>query len=944
MNPPPLTSLAALREMFQKEDDNIGQPEVRPSQKIGCSASEGDLWTRGREREGDGEMREDEEGKGDEEMEVRGRADGGRTLESRTTVSSPPLSLARACAQPQPYPYFLHSAFPRYRPGFCSIPARPEAPHLHPAEPQPRARPPSPSPPPSPPHSVPDSDRDSGYHHGGRTGGRPGYSPDSDSKSDEGLDSLRGYGGDFQRNIDSVYRYVNDSQTKADVDHGFGRDSVSNFDSLYVADSENPPPAHTGVLTPGGGNTRNQRCTTPYKNMEAMLTYAHTRTVGVEHADAHSNTLGDSAYVDSSHSQLTHDSPQPGRNRNMTRACKDLPPLPTYYLYHPKNCPLHRGAPPRLSPIGALSPPLRSGAPPPGLEGSRLGSPLFPRSHTLPALAAPLYYPYLYPPIPPRKPPAPLTLNQTPPLPCALSLTSWMGENVRGPVRGLGLSSLCLQEKRALVSSVSVAVEAVLSQFSSSRTLVQKALSGDSSVNPSVGRLALQCLCPALRSLLSDGLKPHQNDLISGRRPNSAWGLVQASTKSGPGTAALHSIQNRVGELTQLRQSKHRFNAFLLGLLNNKLLDFWLSHLQSCSDVLETFYRPTSFMRLSSTSCQPLFEELLLLLQPLGLLTFNLDLLFQHHHLEPANQSPNIPSPPNQDAGFRLSPRGSAANWLGRSYFESLSELDSGSVELEETNVRASSCSMADPLVGGLGELANGGVASVKVPVGVGKTSPQLLWVQEKEIRNIAPPSDGEASLSQQAGQVIQQGWGAVMRWGGRLGQNLTELSPGVTSRPPDHQGQAQQTDPSGSERPREDGVAAVPWSFGRLFGASKDSMTPTPPSRRPSQWLAPGVTVLTRMVSSSSTPTLKRALEPEAKCQIEMESQREGDTEEDTDKPRPLRSVRTLCDHSGTGAELSFQKGEELVILGGVDHDWIRCRQGEKEGLVPIGYTSLIM
>lgn len=56
------------------------------------------------------------------------------------------------------------------------------------------------------------------------------------------------------------------------------------------------------------------------------------------------------------------------------------------------------------------------------------------------------------------------------------------------------------------------------------------------------------------------------------------------------------------------------------------------------------------------------------------------------------------------------------------------------------------------------------------------------------------------------------------------------------------------------------------------------------------------------------------------------------------------LRSVRTLCDHTGTGSELSFCKGEELVVLGGVDQDWIRCRQGDKEGLVPIGYTSLIM
>uniref|UniRef100_A0A8D3DNI2 RUN domain-containing protein n=1 Tax=Scophthalmus maximus TaxID=52904 RepID=A0A8D3DNI2_SCOMX len=77
----------------------------------------------------------------------------------------------------------------------------------------------------------------------------------------------------------------------------------------------------------------------------------------------------------------------------------------------------------------------------------------------------------------------------------------------------------------------SVAVEAILAQFSSSRTVVQKTLSGDSTINPSLGRLVLQCLCPALHNLLTNGLKPHQSDLIAGRRPNSAWGLVQASTK-----------------------------------------------------------------------------------------------------------------------------------------------------------------------------------------------------------------------------------------------------------------------------------------------------------------------------------------------------------------------------------------------------------------------------
>ncbi|GAA6220634.1 RUN and SH3 domain-containing protein 1 isoform X4 [Lates japonicus] len=521
--------------------------------------------------------------------------------------------------------------------------------------------------------------------------------------------------------------------------------------------------------------------------------------------------------------------------------------------------------------------------------------------------------------------------------------TSWMGEDVKFPMRGLGLSSLCLQEKKALVGAVSVAVEAILAQFSSSRTIVQKALSGDSTINPSLGRLVLQCLCPALHSLLTDGLKPHQSDLIAGRRPNSAWGLVQASTRPGPKTQILYNLQVRVGALPQLRQNKHRFNAFLLGLLNTKFLDFWLSHLQSCSDVLETYYHPTSFMRLSLTTCQPLFEELLLVLQPLSLLTFNLDLLFQHHHLEPDGHSPEIPSPPCQDVGFQLSSSGSQSKTTGSRYIESLSEVDFGSPEHQAAKGKSSPS--ANPKNGGLGESTHVDAAPAKASVTLGQTSPQLLWVQEKEIGELPPPNIEEDSLAQQAGQVIQQGWGAMMRWGGRLSQNLAELSLSAGKKEemktdlPDLQTQA------GSDYAPVSSGAQVPWGLGRLFGASKSPNSPTshtPPTRRPSQWLAPGVTALTRMVSSSSTPMMRRA--PEPQVESEPESEKEVDTLEMKDKPRPLRSVRTLCNHTGTGSELSFCKGEELVVLGGVDQDWIRCRQGDKEGLVPIGYTSLIM
>ncbi|XP_067305102.1 uncharacterized protein rusc1 isoform X3 [Pseudorasbora parva] len=528
---------------------------------------------------------------------------------------------------------------------------------------------------------------------------------------------------------------------------------------------------------------------------------------------------------------------------------------------------------------------------------------------------------------------------------------AWMGDDVRTSLSAEGLSSACLQEKKTLVSSVSVAVEAILAQFTSSRTVVQKfysvnkTLSGDSSVNPSLGRLVLHCLCPALRSLLCDGLKPHQSDLIAGRRPNSPWGLVQASTKPGPSTQALHNLQTKVAGLPQLKQSRHRFNAFLFGLLNVKLLDYWLSHLQSCSDVLETYYRPNSFMRLSLTSCQSLFEELLLLLQPLSLLTFNLDLLFQHHHLDPssptltpASQTSEIYSPPNEDFSFHLSPKGI---FQGNGHnLGSLLEQDCGSLGLDTNPTSGLTSHVLD-------------VSAYRNPISLSSSvikeeaNPPLSWFKGNEIS--APLNAG--SISQQAGQALQQGWGAVMRLGERLGQNFglaTDPEDVKGSNSPDEFKTGFSLNPKSPvenrQQPREDlslwdSGAAVPWGLGRLFGASKSPNNP--PSRRPSQWLSPGVSVLSRIVNlGQGCPPEKKELQ-RSKDKEEDENEKINETR---DQPKPLRAVRALCDHIGTGAELSFRKGEELVLLGGVDHDWIRCRQGHKEGLVPIGYASLIM
>ncbi|XP_049336566.1 uncharacterized protein rusc1 isoform X1 [Astyanax mexicanus] len=884
-----------------------------------------------------------------EKTEVRGTADGGRTLESRTRVSSPPLSLAFPDPLPSS-PYYLHSTPPSQPPLFYRSDFYRSQSKAYPFPQVSRI----------PTDSIRDTYPDSLYRseNGGEFSCRHKnpFSANANSSSSSIIDSLYQYSQYSEKKAKlQSYDYEKDSIHASNHFTSEGAscyDSNCNVDSLYC-DNKYKTKTLTFVDFPQPDiSTLTDGNTTPYKNID-MINLINAGKL---------NDLSDASAKDSSKVEESSTSWFATRSyeKASDKTMENKPQMfPTLYLYHPKNCPMHKGAPPRLSPVGAISPPFRAGSLSPGADVSRLASPLFPRSHTLPALAAPLYYPYLYTPRAPAPLPEPKLHSQQRPSP-PLSLTvrslsfagsaakaAWMGSDVRPPLRGDGLSSLFLQEKRALVSVVSVAVEAILAQFSSSRTLVQKfpsveqALSGDSSVNPTLGRLVLQCLCPALRDLLSDGLKPHQSDLIAGRRPNSPWGLVQASTKPGSNTQALYILQAKVAALPQLKHSRHRFNSFLLGLLNIKRLDFWLSHLQSCSDVLETYYRPTAFMRLSSTSCQHLFEELLLLLQPLSLLTFNLDLLFQHHHLDPSSpdltpvtySSPGMSRPPNRGFSFHLLPTYQSEASAG--HLKGASKQEPAGVQ---SGLKSSSSTLSfSP-------------APVQVQcrppaaIAKGETSPQLQWLKEKEIE--APPSDGSGnSLSQQAGQALQQGWGAVMRWGERLGQNLGGLASAGWS----EEGKGFDTVRDLNTYPATNAlkspgqedmmVDGVPWGLGRLFGASKSPSNP-PSKRRPSQWLSPGITALTRMTGAGHA-FLPDKIEPGRK--EEKEKDRNEERKQADDQPKPLRAVRTLCDHAGTGAELTFRKGEELIVLGGVDQDWIRCRQGDKEGLVPIGYASLI-
>ncbi|XP_067832116.1 AP-4 complex accessory subunit RUSC2 [Heptranchias perlo] len=306
----------------------------------------------------------------------------------------------------------------------------------------------------------------------------------------------------------------------------------------------------------------------------------------------------------------------------------------------------------------------------------------------------------------------------------------------------------------------------------------RRAQLGDSRANPSVGHLVLGDLCPALYAVLRDGLKPYQQDLIVGRRPNSPWCVVEASVKAGPSTKILYSLYCKIYQLSQLSNSEKKFNAFVFGLLNLKHLDFWISHLQGCTEVVRTHYTPTAFLSLSRGSCRALFEELLLLLQPLSVFTFHLDPLFEYHHQFLAGQR-CVGSDPGLQ-GLVQEERGPPGP-LGKQELENghpgaqNGQLTAGgaSNQREEFRKGANQKPLARGASNEAQEVNHQGQAKVEEPKNGDAEPAEGVKVNGQQIAKRELDYQGGMD---ELGYTLQQTFDQVVQWGDRLAQTLVEL------------------------------------------------------------------------------------------------------------------------------------------------------------------------
>ncbi|XP_023379790.1 iporin isoform X2 [Pteropus vampyrus] len=514
--------------------------------------------------------------------------------------------------------------------------------------------------------------------------------------------------------------------------------------------------------------------------------------------------------------------------------------------------------------------------------------------------------------------------------------------------------SIDLLQKKGLVKAVNTAVDLIVAHFGTSRDPGVKAKLGNSSVSPNVGHLVLKYLCPAVRAVLEDGLKAFVLDVIIGQRKNMPWSVVEASTQLGPSTKVLHGLYNKISQFPELTSHTMRFNAFILGLLNIRSLEFWFNHLYTHEDIIQSHYQPWGFLSAAHTVCPGLFEELLLLLQPLALLPFSLDLLFQHRLLQSGQQQRQHKELLRVSQDLLLSAHSTLQLTRARGQ-EGPGDMDRaahgervkgvGAPEGGEDEEEEEETEEVAEAAGGLGRgRARGGQASwwyqlmqssqvyidgstegSRFPRG-GSNSSSVGSSEKKKGAGGGgpPPREGVvegAEACPAPEETLDRGWPFWM--GSPPDSVLAELRrsrerEGSTAPPAESE--------AGSSGPSPGGI-----KWGHLFGSRKAQREARTTSRLPSDWLS-----LDKSMFQLVAQTVGARREPEHK-----ESLQEPHSPALPSKP-PCE-VKALCHHLATGpGQLSFHKGDILRVLGPAGGDWLHCSRGPDTGLVPLAYVTL--
>ncbi|KAK0174540.1 hypothetical protein PV327_010300 [Microctonus hyperodae] len=183
-------------------------------------------------------------------------------------------------------------------------------------------------------------------------------------------------------------------------------------------------------------------------------------------------------------------------------------------------------------------------------------------------------------------------------------------------------------EKKMMILSVNKSIDLLIKYWNK----IQR--SNEFNDKNECAQICLSNLCPAIYAIMSDGLKPHLNSTF-GPISNSVWQIVEASSQQGPLTNTLNELVQKINSEDFITEGLIKFNSFVFGLLNLRALDAWFAYLCTRETILRKHYSCNSLFvaALGCANSREIIDNFLTILQPLALLPFQLDILYQYRQL-----------------------------------------------------------------------------------------------------------------------------------------------------------------------------------------------------------------------------------------------------------------------------------------------------------------------